>query len=67
MLGNIGRTFFGVNNSYIIYDLSSKVMKITKFLQMDLIKNFHSKGNHKQKDNPQSVQFSHSVVSDSVI
>ena len=33
MLGNIGRTFFDVNHSNIIYDLSSTVMKIKQNLK----------------------------------
>ena len=44
---NVDRTLFDINYSNNFLDLSSRVMEI-KINKWDLIKLFHSKGNHKQ-------------------
>ena len=46
---NVDRTLFDINYSNNFLDLSSRVMEI-KINKWDLIKLFHSKGNHKQNE-----------------
>ena len=45
---NIGRTFYDINHSKILFDPPPSVMEIkTKINKWDLMKLLHSKGNHK--------------------
>ena len=68
---NIGKTL-DIHYSKIFFGLSVKAIKMkTKINKWGLIKlkTLHSKGNHKQNKKTtliSSVQFSHSVVSDSL-
>ena len=48
---NIGKTLSDINHHRILYDPSPRVVEIkAKINKWDLIKLFHSKGNHKQDE-----------------